>query len=460
MSAKDVAETIVLLLGAGVLLAWLSVRFAVPYPVMLVGAGGLLAFVPGIPSIPLEPELVLMLFVAPLLFADAFFAPLHELRRNAGSIARLASILVLVTAGVVGVAAHFVVGLPWAVAFTLGAALGATDSLAPTQILGREGADPRLVAIVRGESIFNDGVAFALVSVASAAAVSSKFDPAAALGTLALSVVGGIVIGLAVAWITAQARQHTDDVMVEAGLSLLTPFAAYIAADAAHGSGILAAVAAGLYLGRRSHDMVEPLTRVEIESAWKIISFVLNSLLFLLVGLQMREIVNAVSTPAGYVAIVAVVIVAAVVGIRLLWSLAVPAAWRGARGLAGREVGPATSRGWRFALGWSGPRGAVALAAALSLPMTVHGGGPTPGRDLVIVLTLIVIVATLGGQGLTLRPIIRRLGLTDPDGVAREEARAKHVAAEAALGRLDEAADRHDLDDEQRDWLEREYAVR
>jgi CPA1 family monovalent cation:H+ antiporter len=206
--------------------------------------------------------------------------------------------------------------------------------------------------------------------------------------------------------------------------------------------------------------MVEPLTRVEIESAWKIISFVLNSLLFLLVGLQMREIVNAVSTPAGYVAIVAVVIVAAVVGIRLLWSLAVPAAWRGARGLAGREVGPATSRGWRFALGWSGPRGAVALAAALSLPVTVHGGGPTPGRDLVIVLTLIVIVATLGGQGLTLRPIIRRLGLTDPDGVDREEARAKHVAAEAALGRLDEAADRHDLDDEQRDWLEREYAVR
>ena len=250
-------------------------------------------------------------------------------------------------------------------------------------------------------------------------------------------------------------RRYANDVLVEAGLSLITPFAVYIAADTLGASGILAAVAAGLYLGRRSHDLVEPLTRVELQSAWRIITFVLNSLLFLLVGLQARDIVDAVDTPLWKVAGAGLAIAAAVIGLRLAWSLLLPSAWHVAR-----RTEPSASKGWRFALGWSGPRGAVALAAALSLPTTVDGGGPMPGRDLVIVLTLIVIVATLVGQGLTLRPLVRRLGLTDPDAEEREEDHAKRVAAEAALDELDDAAERHDVGDEGKDWLEREYAIR
>jgi CPA1 family monovalent cation:H+ antiporter len=455
VSPVEVAETIVLLLGIGVALAWVSSKTGVPYPVVLVGAGTLIAFVPGVPAVELDPQLVLLLFVAPLLYADAFFAPYSELRRNAGSIARLASLLVLVTAGLVGVAAHYLIGLEWAVAFALGAALAATDALAPAQILGKEGVDPRLVAIVQGESIFNDGVAFALVGVASTAAVSGSFAISTALGTLALSVIGGIAIGLALAWLVAKARRHTDDVMVEAGLSLITPFAVYMAAHAIGASGILAAVAAGLYLGRRSHDLVEPLTRVELQSAWGIITFVLNTLLFLLVGLQARDIVAAVDMPFWKVAGAGLAIAAVVIGVRLLWALFLPTAWH-----AGRRSAPSSSKGWRFALAWSGPRGAVALAAALSLPKTVDGGAPMPGRDLVIVLTLTVIVATLVGQGLTLRPLVRRLGLTDRRAEQREEDRAKRVAAEAALERLPESAERHDVDDEGREWLGREYAMR
>jgi monovalent cation/hydrogen antiporter len=456
----EVAETIILLLAAGVALAWLSDKAGVPYPVVLLGAGALIAFVPGIPSVPLDPELVLLLFVAPLLYADAFFAPYPELRRNAGAIARLSSLLVIATAVLVAVAAHYLIDLEWGVAFALGAALAATDALAPVQILGREGSDPRLVGIVQGESIFNDGVAFALVAVASAAAVSGEFSAGNAALTLVLSVAGGIAAGLAIGWIVSHVRRYTEDVLIEAGLSLLTPFAAFIAAETAHASGILAAVAAGLYLGRQSHDRVEPLTRVELQSAWRIIMFVLNSLLFLLVGLQARDIVGAVDTSWQKVGVTSLAIVAVVIGVRMLWMMLLPEAWHRLKGLFGDGGQPSVEQKWRFALGWSGVRGAVALAAALSLPTTVNGGGAMPGRDLVIELTLIVIVVTLVGQGLTLRPLVRRLGLSDPHVEGREEALAKRTAANAALDQLDESADRHDLDEEQRDWLEREYRVR
>jgi Na+/H+ antiporter len=455
VSSLETAETIVLLMAVGVALAWVSIRTHIPYPVVLVGAGAVIAFVPGIPSITLDPELVLLLFVAPLLYADAFYAPYSELRRNAGSIARLASLLVLATAALVAVGAHYWIGLEWSVAFVLGAALAATDALAPVQILGHEGVDPRLVAIVQGESIFNDGVAFALVGVASSAAVTGSFAFGDAVLKLVLSVAGGIAIGLVVGWVVALARRYTEDVLLEAGVSLITPFAAYIAAHSAGASGILAAVAAGLYLGRRSHDLVEPLTRVELQAAWRIITFVLNSLLFLLVGLQARDIVDAVDTPMWKVAGAGLGITAIIVALRLAWSLFLPSAWHVAR-----QSEPSTSKGWRIALGWSGPRGAVALAAALSLATTVNGGDPMPGRDLVIVLTLIVIVATLVGQGLTLRPLVRHLGLTDPEAEQREEDHAKRVAAEAALGELDDAAERHGVDKEGKDWLEREYAIR
>jgi CPA1 family monovalent cation:H+ antiporter len=454
-----IAETLVLLLAVALALGWLAQRIGVPYPVALVVGGVGLAFVPGLPHVRLDGDLVLLLFVAPLLYADAFFAPVSELRRNARSIALLSSVLVVVSAAAAAVAAHYALDLPWAVSAALGAALAATDAVAPVQVLGREGADPRLVAVVQGESLLNDGVAFTLVKVATAAAVTGSFSLLDASGSFVLTVAGGVAMGVAVAFVIAEARKRTSDAIVEAALSLVTPFAAYIAAEHIGTSGILAAVAAGLWMGKRSHDVIEPLTRVELRAAWQIIGFVLNSLLFLLVGLQMRDIVNAVSLPFDQIVIGSLAILVALIGIRIVWALLLPSAWQGARGLVGRAQ-PVSTKGWRFALAWSGVRGSVSLAAAMSLPQTIDGGAPFPGRDLALLMTLVVIVATLVAQGLTLRPLLRRLDLTDPQAVKREDALARERAAQAALGRLTAAAEKHGLPESSRDWLEREYAFR
>src|SRR3954465_4420879 len=215
MDAIEIAETFVLLLAVALALTWVSRRVGVPYPVALVLGGVALAFVPGIPPVRPDPDLVLLLFVAPLLFADAFFAPVAELARNARSVALLASVLVGVTAGVVAVAAHITLNGGWGPAFALGAALAATDAVAPIQVLGREGADPRLVAVIHGESLLNDGVAFALVKGASSAVVTGSFSTASASGKLVLSILGGIAIGFAVAAVVVEARRRTTDTIAE-----------------------------------------------------------------------------------------------------------------------------------------------------------------------------------------------------------------------------------------------------
>jgi monovalent cation/hydrogen antiporter len=460
VSPVETAEIVVLLVSVGVALGWLAERFDVPGPVVQLAGGAALAFLPFAPTIDLDPQLVLLAFVAPLLYVDAFFAPLREFRSNVVSIGILSSVLVVVTAGLVAVVAHAVVGLSWPVACALGAALAATDALAPTQVLGKEGAEPRLVAIIQGESLFNDGVALTLVRVAVAVAVSGHFALATAAGDLVLGVAGGVAAGIAVAWVLGQLRRRANDVLVEGGMSLITPFGAYIAAEAVHGSGALAAVAAGLYMGQRSHDQVAPLARVEIQAAWRILSFVLNSVLFLLVGLQAKNILNAVGEPALDVALAALAIYLAVTGTRLLWALTIAPIWRSAARSVAERVRPAESRSWRLALGWSGVRGSVALAAALSIPVTAHGGRPIAGRDLAIVLTLSVIVATLVIQGLTLRPLLRRLGLADPGAEAREEQRAVQVASQAALSMLDRVAEQNGLDEDDKRWLAREHRLR
>ena len=365
MTSIEVAETLVGLICAAIALAWLARRVDVPDPVLLVAGGALIAVLPLGVDIKLDPELVLLLFVAPLLYADAYYAPVRELRSNATSVVMLSSVLVIATACAVAAVAHYAIGIPWEVAFVLGAALGATDALAPVQVMSGVGADPRLVAVIQGESLFNDGVAFALVGVASAAAVSGSFDTASAAGSLALSVGGGVAVGIAVAWVVGKVRQKTDVVLIEAGISLITPFVAYIAAEAIHGSGILAAVAAGLWLGQRAHDLVEPLTRVELQSAWQIIAFVLNSLLFLLVGLVSGDLISKIERPAGDVVLAGLAITAAVIGIRILWAMTIAPAWRFAASRVAERVRPASPRAWRMAVAWSGVRGSVALAAVL-----------------------------------------------------------------------------------------------
>ena len=459
-SATQVAEVIVLLLVVGVALASFARRIGLPEPVLLVAGGVALAFVPGMPEIPLEPELVLLVFVAPLLYVDGYFAPVRELRRNAVSIGLLASVLVVATAAGVAVVAHYAIGMDWPIAFALGAALSATDALAPVQVLESESADPRLLAVVRGESLLNDGVAFALVGVAGTAAAAEEFHAASGLLELVVYIVGGVAGGLLVAWLIGRLRMRSTSVRIEAGLSLLTPFAAFLAAELVHGSGILAAVAAGLWVGHHSHGFVDPLVRLEIQAGWRVVGFALNSLLFMLVGLQTREIIETVDQPMGRVLLAGVAITAAVIGLRLLWALTIAPVWRGTASRVSQNVRPPSSRPWRLVLGWSGVRGSVALAAALAIPATLDAGGPLPGRELAIVLALFVIVATLLVQGLTLRPLVRRMGLTDPGAVEREKRLALKTASEVALHALPEVAERNGLGEDERHWLEREYELR
>ena len=459
-SATQVAEVIVLLLVVGVALASLARKIGMPEPVLLVAGGVALSFVPGMPSIPLEPELVLLVFVGPLLYVDGYFAPVRELRRNAVSIGLLASVLVVATGAGVAVVAHYAIGMDWAVACALGAALSATDALAPVQVLESESAQPRLLAVIRGESLLNDGVAFALVAVAGTAAAAEKFDAAKGLLELVIYIVGGVLVGLLVAVAIGKLRTRSTSTRIEAGLSLLTPFAAFLAAEVIHGSGIMAAVAAGLWVGHHSHGFVDPLVRIEIQAAWRVVGFALNSLLFMLVGLQTRDIIDTVDQPMGRVLLTGAAITVAVIGIRLLWALTIAPAWRGTARRAGRNVRAPSSRPFRIVLGWSGVRGGVALAAALSIPISLDAGGPLPGRELAIVLTLFVIVATLLIQGLTLRPLVRRMGLTDPGAVEREKRKALQCASEVALKKLPEAAKRNGLDEDEIHWLEREYELR
>lgn len=449
-----------ILLVAAVALGGIAERFSIPAPVLLVAGGAALAFVPGMPSVRLEPKVVLLVFVAPLLYADGFFAPARELRRNAISIGLLASVLVVATAAGVGVVAHYAIDLDWPIAFAVGAALSATDALAPVQVLEREAAEPRLLAVIRGESLLNDGVAFALLGVAGTAAASQSFHPAAGVFELFLSVVGGVAAGIAAGWLGGKLRARAPQVRIEAGISLLTPFVAYVFAELLHGSGILAAVAAGLWVGTRSGTWVDPLARLEIQAAWRVISFVLNSLLFLLVGLQTSDIIDAVDQPAGRVLIAGVAITAAVIGLRLAWAMTIAPVWRGTARRFSAAVMPAASRSWRFVLGWSGVRGSVALAAALAIPTRLHSGGPLPGRALAILLVLMVIMATLLIQGLTLRPLIRRVGLSDPEAIEEEKRLASETASDAALKLLPEAAQRNGLEDDERQWLGREYELR
>ena len=457
--ATGVAEAIVLLVIVGVALSSLARRIGIPEPVVLVAGGVALAFIPGLPSIPLEPELVLLVFVAPLLYVDGYFAPVRELRRNAVSIGLLASVLVVGTAAGVAVVAHYVIDLSWPVAFALGAALSATDALAPVQVLESEAAEPRLLAVIRGESLFNDGVAFALVGVAGTAAAAQEFEAAKGLLELVLYIGGGVGGGMPSRGRRPAAKAHPVD-------------AHRGGAVAGHALRRLRRRRAGARLGHPGRRRRRPVGRPPLARLRGSAGapgdpvglardrFALNSLLFMLVGLQTRDIIDTVDQPMGRVLLAGVAVTVAVIGLRLLWALTIAPVWRGTASRLRENVRPPSSRPWRIALGWSGVRGSVALAAALSIPVSLDSGGPLPGRELAIVLTLFVIVATLLVQGLTLRPLVRRLGLTDPDAVEAEKRLALQTASEVALKALPEAAERHGLSEDERQWLEREYELR
>jgi len=423
--------------GLNAIARWLSV----PYPIALVLGGLVLGLLPGIPEIELEPDLVLVVFLPPLLYAAAFFADLRALRTDLRAISMVSVGLVLMTIGAVAVIGHEAIGLSWPLAFALGAIVSPTDPVAATAIMRQLGVPRRLVNVIEGESLVNDATALVAYRVAVSAAVGGSFSVLDAGMELVGAAAGGIAIGLAVGFVVAEIRGRLDDAPTELTISLLTAYAAFIPANELGLSGVLAAVTAGVYLGWRAPDLITPETRLQSFAVWEILVFLLNAALFILIGLQLPVIasgLDAYSTEelVGYSALVC----ATVIGARFLWTFTMPYV---VRALDRRPEQQARRMGARVRVvaAWSGMRGAVSLAAALSLPLETDAGTALPERDLILFLTFALVLVTVVGQGLSLPYLIRRLGVQE-DGAeeAAEETRARYVAARAALERLDELA--------------------
>ncbi|MGZ3673513.1 MAG: Na+/H+ antiporter [Ktedonobacterales bacterium] len=431
-------QSVELVLGLMVMvvaLVTIARKLALPYPVLLVGGGLALGFVPGLPSVALQPDLVFLLFLPPLIFRDALTASFHDLRANLRAIWLLAVVLVLVTTAVVAVVAHAAIPqISLAQGFVLGAIIAPTEVVPAMVILERLGVPRRVSTVVEGEGLINDATAIVVYGVAVTAVLTGTFSMwQAGLRFLFVSI-GGIIVGLAAGWCVGQVRRRLSDPPVENTISLLSPFAAYVPAAALGVSGVLAVVTIGLYLGRLGPRVVSAQARLQAGAMWDIVVFLLNGLIFILIGLQLHSVIGGLSA-FGMTRLVwyGVLVSLTVMLVRLVWVFAttyLPQA------LSERERESSPYRAWRhvFVVGWTGMRGIVSLAVALSLPEAF------PQRQLLLFLTFCVIFATLVVQGLSLPMVIKRLGVAD-DGIAeREENKARYKASMAALARLDALA--------------------
>jgi CPA1 family monovalent cation:H+ antiporter len=451
LSHHDTLVLLGLLLGVGGLVA-VTPLTRIPYPIFLVLGGFLLGLVPELPSISLQPEWVLVGVLPALLYASAFFTSLRDLRANARSIGLLAIGLVIVTVLVVAAVAHREAGLAWGPAFVLGAVVAPTDPIAATAIFERLGIPRRLVTLVEGESLLNDATALVGYRVAIAAVLSGAFSwRDLGLGFI-VALVGGVGCGLVVGFVIRQIRKRIDNPPAEVTLAILTGYLAYLPAELLGASAVLAAVTAGIYLGWHTPELTTPESRLTNDAVWRVLQFVLNALLFVLVGLELPVIVDALS---GYswprLLADGAVVSAAVVVTRLVWVFPVSYVprWLSPK-LRARDPYPP----WQSPalIGWAGMRGAVSLAAALAVPLTTDAGDAFPDRSLIVFLAFAVIGVTLVGQGLTMPLVIRLLGLEDDGVVEHEEAKARIYAADAALARLDQLAGE--------DWVREDPAER
>ena len=425
---------VLLILVAIAIVYEIARRIGVPYPTLLVLGGLGLAFIPGLPRIELEPDLVLLVFLPPLLFTAAAESPIRDLRANVVPLVRLSIGLVLFTMVLVAIVAHALVpGLSWAAAFTLGAIVGPTDALAATAVFRRLGT-PRIIrTLIEGEALFNDATALVAYRAAAIAALSGTFILSESLVGFVIAAAGGIVIGAVVGRVSGEILRRLDDPPVEVLISVVIPFAAYLPADRLGLSGVLAAVTAGLVIGGRLGTILTPSSRLLWLTTWKMIGFVLNGFLFVLIGLELPSILEGLGDrpPAEVVGLAALVSVVVVVG-RIVWVFAsslLPGSPR--RQIARRD--PALATRLTFVVSWAGLRGAVSLAAALALPTNF------PERDLILFVTFIVILVTLVGQGLTLPRVLRwaRWDGIEPEG--DEATLARTAAYQAGLEEIQRA---------------------
>ena len=435
-------ETVLTLLVGVTLLALMARRFQLPTPALLVVGGLLVAVVPGLPTVQFDPQLVFLIFIPPLLYRASLLASLRDVRANFRPILSLGVGHVLFATIVIAWVAHNAIsGLPWASAFALGAVVSPPDVAAATAFLRRLPMPRRAVAILEGESMINDAAAIVAYRVAVTAAVTGAFSLMGAAGRFVVVGTGGVLVGLAVGRLLAAVRRHIHDPEVENTISLLSGYAAYLPAEHFGVSGVLAVVAMGIYLGRVGPRFVAPDTRVQNVGMWDVVVFVLEGLIFILTGLALRPILEGLSGAAALeLARAAVLVSLAVVIARLLWVyFAGNFRWMLGPRLRPREPRPR----WQVltVVGWAGLRGGDTLILAAAIPTVTAAGVPFPGRDAIIALSYGVILVTLLGQGFTLAPLMRRLGVRETgEEEEREEIAARLRASEAALARLEQLA--------------------
>ena len=451
-TAHDELALLALLAALGAMLVLAAMR-RVPVPALLVCGGLVLGFVPGLPHIQLAPDLVLVAILPPLLYSSAFFTGLRDLRANLRPISLLAIGLVAATTCGVAVVAHAAVPhLSWGGAFTLGAILSPPDALAATEVLGRVSLPRRVVAVLEGESLVNDGMALVLYKFAVAAAVSGTFSLWDASWRLVVNVIGGVGVGLVVAYVVRRVRRRVDDTPTEVAIALLSGYLAYLPAAAIGVSGVLAAVTIGVYMGWYTPELTNVQTRLSGNAFWEILVFVVNALLFALIGLQLHAIAGRLPITGTLIAQSAAV-VGAVVAVRIVW---VPIFTYLPRFLFRRirERDPYPPWQAPAVIAWAGVRGAVSLAAALALPVDV------PRRDLIVFVAFVVILVSLIGPVVTLPGLVRLIGIEDDGSAGREDAKARIKAAEAALARLEELAGEDWVHDDTAERLRGQYRFR
>lgn len=431
---------ILVLLAAVALVAGLARRLAVSYPVLLVIVGFLCSLIPHIPRVPLPPDLVFYVFLPPLLYAAAWQTSWREFRYHLLSISMLAIGLVFFTAVGVAITAHFFMpGFDWRLGFLLGAVVSPTDAPAATSIARRIGMPSALINLLEGESLVNDATGLLALQFGVDMITNGAAPP---LGRSVLEFLwllgGGIGIGLGVGWLVTRMEHWVEEGPIEVALSLIVAYAAYIGGEAAHASGVIAVVTTGLFLSRRSASLFSPQSRLQLTGFWDALEFLLNGLVFLLIGLQLPFVLGAIR---GYsllrLSLYGLAFSAVLIALRLLWTFPAARVSYALRIRLLHQTHAFPSSRFLFVLGWTGMRGVVALAAALSLPETLSNGQPFPQRSLILFLTFAVILVTLVLQGLTLPAVVRAMGFRDDQRAACEEDEARLLLLQSAIDYLD-----------------------
>jgi Na+/H+ antiporter len=438
-------QTLLLLIAVLVVVAVVARRFHTAPSILLVIAGIGLALIPGLPRIELAPELVLLGILPPLIYTAGVAMSWREFRFNLRPITLLAVGCVVFTTCAVAAVAHWLLGMPLAIGFVLGAIVSPPDAVAPLAIVRRLGVPRRLIVVLEGEGLANDATALILYRFAVAAVSSGVFSLAEAAGTFALIVVGEIAYGIGLGWLSLRLRRWARDPRVEITLSLLTPYAAFLLPAHFGGSGVLATIAAGLFVSWNGPLLIPAATRLQGIFFWDLVVYLLEGVVFLVTGLQIRTLLDQLDMISLSGALLAVLLTVAVVIVaRFAWvypAIYLPR-WL-SPALARRD--PAPPWQWPVFLGFVGIRGVVSLAAALAIPLTTLTGTPFPHRDLILFVTFGVIVATLVGQGLLLPGLVRWLALGSHAADEREREHAAELSARAealnvAQNRLDRLA--------------------